>query len=180
MLSGCAPQLRKPSTYEQINNEAKRGVEAQLSLLDGQTFITKNLHVEEDSVRWDDPNADEKQSVSTLMVSDIIFFKRNRAARDGLGYGAVLGAISGLVIGYAQGDEPEERFFFNTKEEKAMGLGLLGIPMGAIVGSFINSAVFASDVKFVMNQSSEESAESSESLNVKKLSDRMEKKPKKE
>ena len=173
VMLGCVPQIRKPSTYEEVNHEAKRGVKAQLSLLDGQTFITKNIHVEEDSVRWNDPETDEIHSVPILTVSDIVFLKRHQAAKEGFVYGALLGAISGLVIGYAQGDDSDPNCTFClTKEKTAMGFGFLGIPIGAIVGSFVNSTP---DVKYIMNQRSEESAQGAESLNVEKLSGRMEK-----
>jgi hypothetical protein len=53
--------------------------------------------------------------------------------------GLVIGAVAGIVLGLADGDDPPENWFAMTAGDKAMaagaGLGLLGIGIGAGVGA---------------------------------------------
>jgi len=55
--------------------------------------------------------------------------RRGRGALIGLG----IGAASGLLIGFAAGDDPPGLFSFSA-QEKAVGLAVLLAPIGALVG----------------------------------------------
>lgn len=58
--------------------------------------------------------------------------RKGRGALIGLGAGAATGALIGLV----SGDDPPGWFAF-TAEEKALGLGVIFAPVGALVGALV-------------------------------------------
>ncbi len=65
---------------------------------------------------------------------------RGRKSRflQGLGYGFLVGAVTGTVIGAASGDDDPSQFFSMTAGEKAavgaVSLGLLGGIVGGVIG----------------------------------------------
>lgn len=55
-----------------------------------------------------------------------------RALR-GAGLGFAGGAVSGIILGYVAGDDPQEEWFAFTAEEKALALGIvLGVGSGLV------------------------------------------------
>jgi hypothetical protein len=82
--------------------------------------------------------------VATSEIGTVVIKKRGRGALEGLGIGILAGAVTGALIGFASGDDdPQTVFLPLTAEEKALegGIvlggagGLLGLPIGAAVGS---------------------------------------------
>lgn len=67
------------------------------------------------------------------------FAGRRSQAWRGAKLGLAIGAVAGLALGLADGDDPPENWFAMTAGEKAMaagaGLGLLGMGIGAGVGA---------------------------------------------
>lgn len=59
--------------------------------------------------------------------------RRKASTVRGLGYGALIGFGIGAIAGLASGDDPSGWFAY-TAEQKAIVAGVLGIPVGAVIG----------------------------------------------
>jgi hypothetical protein len=146
MLVGCTHNYTVRPTrsehYASLNQHALRK-QAIVTLMDGKKFHADKLRFAPDSTSWVDPNTRRVIAVQTTEVSDVRFVRRGAGALEGLGLGLLGGALTGAIIGFADGDDPPESFLSFTAEEKAViggvllgGVGgLLGLPIGAAVGS---------------------------------------------
>lgn len=135
--------IRQVHSFDDIN-KAAAGKPASMTLTNGRVLSGKGLEVAIDSTFWLDSVTGRKQSIATSEVGKVVIKKRGRGALEGLGIGILTGAVTGAVIGFASGDDdPKTVFLPLTAEEKALGGGivlgaaggLLGLPIGAAVGS---------------------------------------------
>jgi hypothetical protein len=66
-----------------------------------------------------------------------VSFGRRRYPLQGAGIGSLIGVTSGVLIGYASGDDPPGWFAFTAGEKAVLagvGLGLTGLVVGTVVG----------------------------------------------
>jgi hypothetical protein len=141
LITGCT-HIRKYSTFDEINTKTK-DKNAKITLISEQNLIGKDIYIAPDSTFWLNPNTKNKQSIITSEVSSIAFKNSWRGKLDGLLLGFLGGAVIGVTIGYLQGDDDPGMMMGLNAELKAVlggiGLGgiggLLGIPIGTIIGS---------------------------------------------
>lgn len=135
--------IRQVHSFDDIN-KAAAGKLASMTLTNGQVLSGKGLQMAMDSTFWLDKATGRKQSIATSEIGKVVIKKRGRGALEGLGIGILTGAVTGALIGFASGDDdPKTVFLPLTAEEKALGGGivlggaggLLGLPIGAAVGS---------------------------------------------
>ena len=141
-VSNCT-HVRRPFTFDDVN-KAGIGKKTYIALTSGRVFNGKSIRITHDSTSWLDFRTDDTQSISTSQIKSIIVKKSGRGALEGFGIGVLSGAVIGAVIGFLSGDDdPQTVFMPYTAEEKALGYGvvlggaggLLGVPIGAAVGS---------------------------------------------
>ena len=140
VLTTSCTHIRHYSTFDEINTITK-GKNANITLINEKDLIGKGIYIAPDSTFWLDPNTGNKQSIITSEVSSIVFKKRVQGAAEGLFLGLLGGVTAGILIGWASFDKPDI-WFGSAKESATFGGfvlgcfgGLLGIPIGAIVGS---------------------------------------------
>jgi len=88
----------------------------------------------------------ESQEIYIRDIQKIKIRKKNS-----IGKGALIGSVSGLVLGGAigliEGDDPPDQWIMSyTAEEKAVGYGVLLTPIGAGVGVLIGSIKKSFDI----------------------------------
>jgi hypothetical protein len=144
VVVGCThtKELDKHSEgYAQVNREAAaRTVE--VTTADGRKWKADGLRIDGDFATWMDPESGNVQQVPSASIQEVQYQKRGRGALEGLAFGVLTGVVVGAVIGFADGDD-EPGWFSMRAEEKAAGAGLglglatglVGIPIGAVVGS---------------------------------------------
>ncbi len=140
-ISSCTHRPKYFTIYD-INYETKNK-KVQLTLSNGQNLEVKGFRITADSSYWHNLTTGKKQSVATSDVKSVAIKRRGRGALEGLGFGGVIGFSIGALIGLNEGGDPQKGFFYLTAEEKAIiyGIyfgaigGLVGIPVGAAVGS---------------------------------------------
>jgi hypothetical protein len=106
---------------------------AAITLTDGRNFAAKGLLLAPDSTSWLDPRTEELRTVPTAEVMEIRIVRHGKGALQGLGIGFLTGALTGAVVGFADGDDPPG-WFSMTAEQKA-GVLAVGPVAGAAVGS---------------------------------------------
>lgn len=157
---GCAHTHKinlssQPSTFNKINANLK-SKKARITLANGQAFTGKGPQIAPDSTFWFDPGTNNKYTVSTLEVEKIVTKKRGRGALDGLKYGAIFGGAAGLIVGiiarFPVFDEDEGAGGYGVDWTiaglvfvGAIEAGLLGLPIGAIIGSKDKYIIIAPD-----------------------------------
>ena len=66
-------------------------------------------------------------------------FRRTGAIGKGAAIGGIAGLVTGYLIGYSNGDDPEDYFFAMSAESKgaysAFGIGMVGAAAGTVVGA---------------------------------------------
>jgi hypothetical protein len=141
--------IRHVQSFEGIN-KAAAGKHARMTLTNGRVLSGKDLQVAIDSTFWLDSATGRKQFIATLEIGKVVVKKRGRGALEGLG----MGALAGAVIGFALGDDPPcepdpndlfgigqglcETFRLSAGEKALIGAGgggLWGLAIGALVGS---------------------------------------------
>lgn len=141
-VSNCT-HIRRPFLFDDIN-KAGIGKKVGITLTNGCVFNGKSIQITHDSTSWLDSNTKNTQSIATSQIKSTVLKKSGRGALEGLGLGILSGAITGALIGFVSGDDdPQTVFLPYTAEEKAVGYGvvlgaaggLLGLPIGAAVGS---------------------------------------------
>ena len=75
--------------------------------------------------------------IAPMYVSKVVDTQHGRGALEGLGLGALIGGVTGAVIGYAAADEDD--YLFNSKGEVAVVGGLVFGTMGALVGVVVGA-----------------------------------------
>lgn len=137
---GCShtSNVRTDSTrFVELQRQAKNK-QADVTLRDSQYYLNAQLvQLTPDSTSWVLQNG-EVMNVPTREISEIRFVNRSKGALEGLGLGLLGGVLTGAVIGLAGG----EGAIFSKEEAAIVGAvyfggigGLLGIPIGAAVGS---------------------------------------------
>ena len=172
---GCAANLQRPSIQEQ---PLAPGDRLRVSYSNGvsKRFVGNLVALRADTLFLKNHTVPLASSVTKVEVS------RGSAGTAlgglvGLGLG---GFLTGAVIGGIIAEEKVDCAGLGCLDVDFSGLFLGGF-VGAIVGAGVGIANSGErweelpDVKYVLNQRSEESAQGSENLNVEKLSGRMEK-----
>lgn len=121
-----------------VNRRARRR-QARVTLADGTAYLADRLQMTRDATTWFDPATGAMYRITTASVADVGFRDGKRGTLRGLAIGMAAGALSGIVVGFASGDDPPDEWFAYTASEKALlgglVLGVLGAPVGAILGS---------------------------------------------
>ncbi len=139
LFTGCT-HICKYSTLGELNNKIK-DKEAKITLINELDLIGKDINIYTDSTFWLDPNTENKQSIITSEVSSIITKSRWQGVLEGLGLGLLGGAAIGAIIGFESYEGPDLLVGSPAGAALFVGFfcgilgGLLGIPIGAIVGS---------------------------------------------
>ncbi len=109
LLSGCyssnsyvinRAQIEKPS--DKINYKGKNKT-VHINLLDGTSFMGKNMIIREDSTKWLTFESDSIQSAATSNIKEITIERRN--VGKGTAQGFLIGTILGIIIGVAAGSD---------------------------------------------------------------------------
>ena len=143
-LMGCAHNYTvrptEPEDYTSLNQRALQK-QAIVTLMDGRTVPADKLRFAPDSTSWIDPNTRKVMTVRTTGVSNIRFVRRGKGALQGFGIGLLGGAVGGAIIGIAISDESADAPFTPGAAPFTVGIffggvgGLIGIPIGAAIGS---------------------------------------------
>lgn len=168
---GCAANLQRPSIQEQ---PLAPGDRLRVSYSNGvsKRFVGNLVALRADTLFLKNHTVPLASSVTKIEVSQ-------GSAGTALGLGFI-GFLSGAFIGGIIADRIVDCADLNCLDEAVSG-GIVGGLVGGILGAGMGIAHSRdrweelSDVKYVLNQRSEESAQGSENLNVEKLSGRMEK-----
>lgn len=83
------------------------------------------------------------QSTTPVPYSEIeiIRMKRKGSIPRGLLLGTLIGATSGILLGYLSGDDSQSSWISFTAEEKAFGLGVFNGTLGAITGTILGALI---------------------------------------
>ncbi len=130
--------------YAEINQRSEREP-VTVWLTNGVRFRTERLHIASDVTTWYEYGTVEVQRFPTDEIARVEFKSRGRGALEGLGIGLVVGAITGFAFDFASGQQDEENIIQvdDLEEDVAIVLGvlwsslggLIGLPIGAVVGS---------------------------------------------
>ncbi len=115
---------------------------AVVTLMNRSKINVKNIDINPDTTKWLNLETKNIDCYKTSKIFSISFTKRWKGVFEGFGLGFLSGAVTGMTIGLASGNDPPG-WFALTASEKALYLGLalgtvggvLGIPIGALVGS---------------------------------------------
>ena len=168
---GCAANLQRPSIQKQ---PLAPGDRLRVSYSNGvsKRFVGNLVALRADTLFLKNHTVPLASSVTKVEVS-----RGSAGAAFGLG---LIGFLGGAFIGGIIADATDDCADLDCLDEAVGGIiggGFVGGILGAGVGIANSGERWeeVSDVKYVLNQRSEESAQGSESLNVDKLSGRMEK-----
>lgn len=129
-LSDVAPQAALPKSGDRVRITATSyGLENRTARVANVRSDSLFLHVA----------PAETLAVALAGVTRLdVSFGRRRYPLQGAGIGSLIGVTSGVLIGYASGDDPPGGWFAFTAGEKAVlagvGLGLTGLVVGTVVG----------------------------------------------
>ena len=114
-----------------------------ITLIDGSKLIKGNLYsANKDAVKIIANSSFDITNLISVKAQDIDVLKIRRKGKVGKGVwiGALTGFAVGGIIGFASGDDdPDQWLWSSTKEEKALGDGILLSLVGAGVGPLIAS-----------------------------------------
>ncbi len=145
---------RKEAT---VTLAVERYIIGRQSMVTGQRHIkVSNLQMTPDSTSWLDPRTGRFETVATARIREVRIAKvrtnHPKGTLAGLGVGLLMGAVSGAIFGFAQGDDPPCQqaasgwnfsglcgLFSRSAGEKA-GIGAL---LGAVVGGALGALVGA-------------------------------------
>ena len=148
LLVGCTStrtiQLDSSTDFTVINEEAQKR-NAYVTFRDGSEAVVYALSISHD-IASGQPQGGSFQSWPTDSIFRVRFLKSDKGARQGLGIGFGLGALTGALIGLGSGDDDTTGFGFAwTAEEKALiGTIFLG-PLGAVFGAIKGALEKAKD-----------------------------------
>jgi len=155
-FSACT-HLRTFKTYDDINTFSKDR-EGWIKLSTGGVIAGQDIQISSDSTLWREPDSNQRQSVATSQIREISIKNSGRGAWEGFGIGLLAGAVTGAVIGFASGDDPEQgleilplSLFQITAEQKAAIGAILGGGIGGLVGLPIGASTGSKD-KFVLQE----------------------------
>jgi hypothetical protein len=130
-----------PSIINEANGTLKNQ-KTRITLADGSTLMGKGPKIGPDSTFWYDPATNNKYTASTSEIEKIVTLKRGRGALEGLKYGAFIGCTAGLIVGavggaplYSGDDQYGPGSILACGWVGAFHAGVIGLPIGAIVGS---------------------------------------------
>lgn len=150
LLSGIAPAAEK-----------KSGNTLALTLKNGQTIKGELLTVKGDRLILLDANSLAGAEIRIGDVARVRVMKKSHWL-PGLGLGLLIGGASGAVLGLLSGDDQSGFLPFSAGQKAAggaLGLGLLGAPVGGIIGAITGidetmdvGALPASQIDQVLNK----------------------------
>lgn len=132
------------SAYDELNEELE-GERGEIILTNGDLVVGKNIKIWVDSLSCVESNSEAKMFIPTLDIKKIAITNHWRGAWDGFRYGALIGGVTGLIVGIAAGlpfDPEEDGGGWGGAKIGTLGLifgiginaGLIGLPIGAIIG----------------------------------------------
>jgi len=139
MLIGCTQNrnVRSSTDYVALTEKSQRQ-QAIVTFRDQKKMIAKKVRFAPDSTTWVMPVTHKLISIQTTDVSEVRFTKRVKGALQGAGFGLLGGALFGVVAGLSS----DEGGFFTPNELAVIGGvyfaalgGIIGLPVGALIGS---------------------------------------------
>jgi len=141
-LTGCTTVRTVDSTdaarFSEINKRAQ-GKKAHLTLASGHRIVASHLQVTRDSTSWFEPGTERLRTVATSQIAHVRFFDGGKGMVAGAWRGALSGAFFGVTLGMAAAGSSDNGFIQISAAQYilsgAIGFGILGIPIGAVLGS---------------------------------------------
>ena len=154
-------------------SKERRGAEVKIKIQDGRVVRGELITVKPDSLLILDRYSGSDMSVDLRDVREVFIVKKSKFWTSA-GLGLLIGGASGVLLGYALGDDPEPThsqgiFSYNfsislSSDQKALGLGIFLGLIGMIAGGFAGADA-GTDQPVLLNDSSRLLLE----LNLEKL-----------
>ena len=113
--------------------------QAVIRLVDGRKMKGTRIHGDLEEITWQDPDDFTAVSVPTGDIDSITLVSHGRGAAQGLGLGALCGAVLGGVAGYSGGDDEGSFLAFSAEQKAGMG-AVGGVAAGGLVGVLAGGA----------------------------------------
>ena len=95
------------------------------------------IQLKDDAIVIVENSSTEPETISIANIEELKFRRKGKIGMS-LGIGAGAGLLAGAIVGYASGDD-EPGFFSMTAEDKAIGSGILLLPVGAGIGAVVGT-----------------------------------------